>query len=63
MKIKEKALYTMWFQGRDRVEVLRYATIYGKTYAEIRFPDGRRHTVPASELYNECCEVKYDIDD
>lgn len=50
----------MWFQGREQVEVLHYAVIYRKTYAEIRFRDGRRHTVPAEELYNH--EVRYDAE-
>lgn len=58
-KNEKKALYTMWYQGRDLVEVLHYAQIYKKTYAEIRFPDGRCHTVPAEELYNSQEEVKH----
>lgn len=53
----------MYFQGRDSVEVLHYAVIRGRTYAEIRFEDGRQHTVPADELYNTSCEVHHDIDD
>lgn len=56
---KEKRLYVLWFQGRDPVEVLHYAQIYGKTYAEVRFQDGRRHTVPADELYSTRCEVNH----
>lgn len=48
---KERALFTAHYQGRDPVEVLHYAILYGKTYAEIRFQDGRKHTVPAEELY------------
>ena len=50
-KKEEKKICTMWYMGRDRVEVLRYAI------AEIRFPDGRKHTVPGDELYNHQCEV------
>lgn len=63
MKNEKKALYRMWYQGREEVEVLHYATIYGKTYAEIRFSDGRRHTVPAEELYSSRCEVRHEFDD
>lgn len=56
MKKKEqKAMCRMWYMGREPVEVLHYAIIYKKTYAEIRFADGRRHTVPADELYNHQC--------
>ena len=56
-KKKEKAICTMWYMGRDRVAVLHYKIVFGKTYAEICFPDGRRHTVPGDELYNEQREV------
>jgi len=56
-KKEEKKICTMWYMGRDRVEVLQYAIVYGKTYAEIRFADGRRHSVPADELYNNQCKV------
>lgn len=61
-KNEKKALYTMWYQGREQVEVLHYAQIYGKTYAEIRFHDGRRHTVPADELYNTQGEAIHDTE-
>lgn len=50
----------MWFQGRDRVEVMNYSVIRHETYAEILFADGRRHTVPAAELYTQECEVNHD---
>lgn len=61
MKKKErKALYRLWYQGRDEVEVLHYSVVYGRTYAEIRFMDGHRHTVPAEELYNTQSEVEHD---
>ena len=62
MKNERKALYTMWYQGRDLVEVLHYAVVYKKTYAEIRFPDGRKYTVPAEELYNTQGEVRHDAE-
>ena len=57
---ERKALYKAHYQGRDIVEVLNYSTLYGKTYAEIRFEDGRLHTVPAEEIYLEKKEVKND---
>ena len=63
MKNEKKAICTMWYQGRDRVEVLHYATVYGTSYADVRFMDGRRHTVPTDELYNTRCEVKHDFED
>ena len=59
-KSKQKPLCTMWYMGRDRVEVLHYGIVYGKTYVDIRFQDGRKHTVPADELYNHQCEVVRD---
>lgn len=59
-KNEPKAMYSMWYMGRERVDVLHYKIIYKKTYADIRFADGRRHTVPADELYNHQCEVVRD---
>ena len=50
----------MWFQGRERVEILNYSVIRHETYADIRFADGRRHMVPAAELYDQQCEVCHD---
>ena len=58
-KNEPKAMYSMWYMGREPVEVLHYGIVYGKTYAGIRFPDGRRHSVPADELYNHQCEVHH----
>lgn len=52
----------MWYMGREPVEVLHYGIVYGKTYADIRFPDGRRHSVPSDELYNHQCEVNHDAE-
>ena len=48
---ERKALYTAFYQVRDIVEVLNYAVVHGKTYADIKFSDGRIHTVPAEEIY------------
>ena len=54
---ERKALYTAFYQGRDIVEVLNYAVVHGNTYADIKFADGRIHTVPAEEIYTTKKEV------
>lgn len=61
-KKEQKAICRMWYMGREPVEVLHYGIVYGKTYADIRFPDGRRHSVPSDELYNHQCEVNHDTE-
>jgi len=45
---ERKVLFHTWYQGREYVEVVGNAVIYGKTYYEIRFEDGKTKTVPAS---------------
>ena len=42
-----------YYRGREIVEVVNYAVVRGKTYTEIKFADGRIHTVPMDELTNE----------
>lgn len=59
MKSNEQKTY-MWFQGREKVEVLCYSMIRKEPWADVRFADGRRHTVPADELYDHQCEVNHD---
>ena len=57
---ERKALYKAHYQGRDVVEVLNYSVVHGRTYAEIRFEDGRLHSVPADEIYLEKKEEEND---
>ena len=57
--VVKKPLFTAHYQGRDIIEVLNYSIVHGNTYAEIRFQDGRIHTVPANEIYMEQKEKEY----
>ena len=47
---ERRPLYTATYKGKDIVEVMNYAIVHGSTYAEIKFADGRIHTVPAEEI-------------
>ena len=47
---ERKYIFKAYYKGRDVVEVLHYAVVHGKTYTEIKFADGRIHTVPIEEL-------------
>ena len=50
---ERKALHHATYKGNEIIEVLGYSIVYGKTYAEIRFQDGRTKSVPSEDIYVE----------
>lgn len=50
---ERKALYKAHYKGQDVIEVLGFENVFGKSYAEIRFENGRTKSVPSEDIYIE----------